>query len=100
MLNVLSGKLLLFFSFNFPSPFFNPMWQICISVTSYRLPETPLQEKQSKPTHPQHLRAIRVNLDLIPVDSKRCCMTPKYFLLTLSRGGTHMSVLYLLSKYG
>lgn len=66
-----------FFSFNFPSPFFNPVCQTYIYVSSYWLPETPLQEKQSEhppaPTcHAQHsrLRAIRVNLDLMPVDSK------------------------------
>ena len=94
------NDLLLFLQFSFT--FFNPMWQIYIRVSSYRLPETSLQEKQSKPTHPQHshLRAIRVSLDLMPVGSKRCCIGPKYFLLTLSRGGTDMLLLCLVSKYG
>lgn len=42
-----------------------------IHVSSYQLPETSFQEKQSKPTHLQdiHLCAIRVNLDLKPFDS-------------------------------
>lgn len=76
--------------------------KIYIHVSSYQLPETSLQEKQSKPTHPQHIHldAIRVNVDLKTFASKRCCMTPKYFLLTLSRGETDMLVLYLILKYG
>lgn len=67
--SLLLSKQLFLFLFLFFT-IFNPAWQIYIHLSSFCLPETPLQDKQSKLTHLQHshLRTIRINPDLTPAD--------------------------------